>query len=78
MCHSITGVGGKRAPDLGSVGLRRNARQIRKQIMGGGHGMPPFGEVLTKNEVNDLVAFLTSCRSDEAPGCRNWDAAQPK
>lgn len=71
-CHSITGVGGVRAPDLGNVGLRRGAGRIRKQIMKGGHGMPPFGEALKKDEVNDLVEFLTSCRTRIAPGCRQW------
>jgi ubiquinol-cytochrome c reductase cytochrome b subunit len=63
-------VGGTRGPDLGSVGLRRTPRQIRKQILHGGHGMPPFGGVLTRSEVDDLVLFLTSCRSDQVPGCR--------
>jgi mono/diheme cytochrome c family protein len=73
-CHSITGVGGQRAPDLGSVGLRRTPRQIRRQILRGGHGMPPFGKVLANSEVDDLVVFLSSCRTDQAPGCREWDA----
>jgi mono/diheme cytochrome c family protein len=76
-CHSITGVGGDRAPDLSSVGQRRNSGQIRKQILNGGKGMPPFKTVLTKSEVKDLVVFLTSCRTDSAPGCREWTAAQP-
>jgi len=75
-CHSITGVGGDRAPDLGNVGQRRDARQIKTQILKGGHGMPPFEDVLTKSDVKDLVAFLTSCRTDSAPGCRQWTAAQ--
>ncbi|MGA9426850.1 MAG: cytochrome c, partial [Terracidiphilus sp.] len=65
-------VGGVRAPDLGNVGLKRSAGRIRKQIMTGGHSMPPFGGDLTKDEVNDLVEFLTSCRSKIAPGCRQW------
>ena len=69
-CHAITGVGGDRAPDLGSVGLRRAPGQIKTQILKGGHGMPPFGNVISKDEVKDLVAFLTSCRTDAAPGCR--------
>lgn len=34
--------------------------------------MPPFGRVLTRDEVGDLVTFLTSCRTDAAPGCRSW------
>lgn len=71
-CHSIFGVGGDRAPDLGSVGLRRQPRQIRIQIMNGGGGMPPFGHILKKVEIDDLVEFLSSCRSKVAPGCRDW------
>jgi len=74
-CHAITGVGGDRAPDLGSVGQRRAPAQIKTQILKGGHGMPPFGNVLSKDEVKDLVAFLTSCRTDTAPGCRELNAA---
>jgi len=73
-CHSITGVGGDRAPDLGSIGVRRGPRQIKTQILQGGHGMPPFEHVLSKDEVKDLVVFLTSCRTDTAPGCRDWGA----
>ncbi len=75
-CHSITGVGGKRAPDLSNVGRRRDAHQIEIQILHGGHGMPPFGSVLTHDEVKDLVTFLSSCRTSKAPGCRQFMAAQ--
>jgi cytochrome c1 len=39
--------------------------------------MPPFANVLTKDEVKDVVAFLASCRTDTAPGCRRWTASQP-
>jgi len=76
-CHSITGVGGDRAPDLSSVGLHRSGRQIKEQIVQGGHGMPPFEHVLTKDEVKDLAAFLASCRSATAPGCRDWTGPPP-
>jgi hypothetical protein len=34
--------------------------------------MPPFGSILSKDEVKDLVIFLTSCRTETAPGCRQW------
>ena len=71
-CHAILGVGGDRAPDLGTVGLRRPTSQIKTQIVKGGHGMPPFGDILSKDEVKDLVTFLTSCRTEIAPGCRYW------
>ncbi|MGB7168754.1 MAG: cytochrome c [Acidobacteriaceae bacterium] len=73
-CHSITGVGGTRGPDLEAVGLRRSPVQIRRQIMHGGHGMPPFGRVLGQRDIDDLVEFLSSCRTDKAPGCRRWAA----
>lgn len=76
-CHSITGVGGDRAPDLSSVGERRSADQIRKQILNGGNGMPPFKDIFSKGEVRDLVAFLNSCRTTSPPGCRQWPASQP-
>lgn len=73
-CHSITGVGGTRAPDLGKVGLRRSPVQIRKQIVHGGHGMPPFGDVLSTRKIDAIVQFLRSCRTDTPPGCRTWEA----
>src|SRR5580692_8487375 len=76
-CHSITGVGGDRAPDLGAVGKHHSSDSIKKQIIKGGHGMPPFGEVLKASEVDDLVAFLESCRSKTPPGCRQWTPATP-
>ena len=75
-CHAILGVGGDRAPDLATVGHRRSAGQIKRQIINGGHGMPPFGAVLSKDEIKDLVAFLSSCRSESAPGCRQWMPAE--
>lgn len=71
-CHSITGVGGVRAPDLGNIGLKANAGRIKKQILRGGLRMPPFGKVLKKDQVDDLIEFLTSCRTKTAPGCRQW------
>jgi len=71
-CHGISGIGGDRAPDLEGVGGRRNAGQIKSQILNGGHGMPPFKGVLTANEVNDLVSFLSACRADKSASCRQW------
>jgi mono/diheme cytochrome c family protein len=71
-CHSITGVGGVRAPDLGDIGTKAKAGRIKRQILRGGLRMPPFGKVLKKDQVNDLVEFLTSCRTKTAPGCRQW------
>ena len=77
-CHSILGVGGDRAPDLGSVGRRKTASQIRTQVINGGHGMPPFGKVLSKDEVKDVIVFLTACKTEAAPGCRQWMQPEPE
>jgi mono/diheme cytochrome c family protein len=30
----------------------------------GGKGMPPFGEILKPNELNDLIAYLESCKAE--------------
>ena len=48
------------------------------QVVNGGHGMPPFGKVLSKDEVKELVVFLTSCKTEEAPGCRQWMPPEPE
>jgi mono/diheme cytochrome c family protein len=76
-CHSILGVGGDRAPDLGKVGQRKTAGQIRVQVINGGHGMPPFGKVLSPDEVKDVAVFLASCKTEDAPGCRRWMQPEP-
>ena len=34
--------------------------------------MPPFGNILKKVEIDDLIEFLSSCTSRVAPGCREW------
>jgi mono/diheme cytochrome c family protein len=61
-CHSILGVGGKKGPDLFGVGRRLKKDRMRKQILEGSNRMPPFGDVLLEKEIEDLVAYLRSCR----------------
>jgi mono/diheme cytochrome c family protein len=62
-CHTIhDDGGGTRGPDLSGVGRRRNKTRIRTQILQGGQQMPPFDGVLKKSELDDLVAYLHSCR----------------
>jgi mono/diheme cytochrome c family protein len=65
-CHTMRQVGGSKGPDLSGVGRRLKKEKIRTQIMQGGHEMPPFGDVLRRSEVDDLVAYLHSCR-DKPP-----------
>jgi mono/diheme cytochrome c family protein len=64
-CHTIEHNGGTKGPDLSGVGLRLSAAQIKKQILGGGRQMPSFQEMLKKSEVDDLVAYLRSCRDKD-------------
>ena len=65
-CHTVGNVGGHRGPNLSGVGRIKSKSAIRKQIVGGSNIMPPFGEVLKPAEIDDLVAFLHSCRSKQS------------
>lgn len=59
-CHTIDQTGGHMGPDLSNVGSVLTQNGIRKQIMNGGKQMPPFGHVLDRKEIKDLVAYLHS------------------
>jgi mono/diheme cytochrome c family protein len=61
-CHTIRNVGGHRGPDLSSVGRTKNETEIRTQIVGGSKVMPAFGDLLQPSELDDLVAYLRSCK----------------
>ncbi|MGD0479939.1 MAG: cytochrome c [Terracidiphilus sp.] len=65
-CHSIHNVGGHKGPDLSGVGRLRSKSDLRQQIVHGGKIMPAFGEVLEPDEINDLIAYLHSCRQKPA------------
>src|ERR1017187_225965 len=62
-CHTIQNVGGHKGPDLSGVGRVLSKTKIRMQILQGGNQMPPFADDLESTEVNDLVAYLRSCRA---------------
>jgi ubiquinol-cytochrome c reductase cytochrome b subunit len=59
-CHIVNGYGGKRGPDLSTIGNQRDAAQLTVRILHGGINMPAFGSTLTPAEVQNLVAFLQS------------------
>jgi mono/diheme cytochrome c family protein len=65
-CHTIRNSGGTKGPDLSGVGRTLNKTQIRTQVLQGGREMPPFANILKTAEVDDLVAYLHSCR-DKKP-----------
>ena len=59
-CHTISGHGGLRGPDLTYIGDRLSSDEITWRIMNGGLNMPGFGGTLTHDELSDLVSFLKS------------------
>lgn len=59
-CHAIDGQGGRRGPDLSTVGDRLSANELNVRILAGGNLMPPYANILTPAEVEELVAFLQS------------------
>lgn len=63
-CHTVSGTGGHRGPDLTRVADRLTKDDITIRIVNGGGNMPAFGGTLTENELNDLVSFLMTRKSD--------------
>jgi Cytochrome c, mono- and diheme variants len=61
-CHTIGKTGGDKGPNLSGIGRSAKPVAIRKQIVEGGKGMPAFGEVLDTKDLDDLIAYLRSCR----------------
>jgi mono/diheme cytochrome c family protein len=66
-CHGPAGSGGDRGPDLKNVAHRMTAAKMTTQIHDGGQAMPPFGDVLTTQDITDLVAYLRSRRKPPVP-----------
>ncbi|MGA7292844.1 MAG: c-type cytochrome [Terriglobales bacterium] len=66
-CHSISGYGGHRGPDLTNVGDKLTNDQIIIRIMNGGTNMPAFGSTLNRQELNYIVSFLASRKSQQRP-----------
>ncbi len=61
-CHTISGYGGIRGPNLTYVGDRLTRDQIETRIYSGAANMPSYSKILTPEELNNLLAFLTSRR----------------
>ena len=61
-CHTIRKVGGHKGPNLSSVGRTKSEDAIRAQVLNGSNVMPAFGDVLEPSELDDLVAYLRSCK----------------
>jgi mono/diheme cytochrome c family protein len=59
-CHGADGIGTDRAPNLSGVGRILRKPAIARQIHDGGKQMPAFGNALTNDEIQDLVAYLAA------------------
>jgi ubiquinol-cytochrome c reductase cytochrome b subunit len=64
-CHGIApGVGGLRGPNLTHIGDRLSSNELTWRIANGGVNMPSFAGTLTQQEMDALVAFLSSRKKE--------------
>ena len=59
-CHKINNYGGLDGPDLTTVGNRLSDKAITIRIVNGGKNMPPYGGILSTDELSKIVGFLDS------------------
>jgi ubiquinol-cytochrome c reductase cytochrome b subunit len=83
-CHAIDGIGGRRGPDLTTVGVRLTSDQLIDQVSNGTPGakgapgggeMPAYGKQIDAPQMTALAAFLASLRPAGQPPA--IPAAQP-
>lgn len=69
-CHGTFGEGGM-GPNLRDEGP--NDDDIRNAVLNGRPtGMPSFAGLLDRNDVQDLIAYIDTMRSDEEPVSTHW------
>lgn len=64
-CHALDGVGGRRGPDLSSIGTRLTREHLIDQISNGtpgGGDMPAYGKQMGPHEMTAIVDFLVGLR----------------
>ena len=69
-CHALEGIGGRRGPDLTTVGTRLTRDQLIDQVSNGtpgGGNMPAYGKQVNPAEMTALVEFLVSLRPPGQP-----------
>src|SRR5262249_47143703 len=75
-CHALEGIGGRRGPDLTTVGSRLTRDQLIDQVSNGtpgGGNMPAYGKQLSPAEMTTLVEFLVNLRPAGAPAAEPAD-----
>jgi ubiquinol-cytochrome c reductase cytochrome b subunit len=76
-CHALDGIGGRRGPDLTTVGDRLTRNQLIDQISNGtpgGGNMPAYGKQMKPAEMTALVDFLVTLRPTGQPPARPAEA----
>jgi alcohol dehydrogenase (cytochrome c) len=58
VCHGATGHGGNGGPDLTTMPKAKEQKGAEEQVTNGGGGMPPFGGALSKEEIENVAAFV--------------------
>jgi mono/diheme cytochrome c family protein len=66
-CHGVAGISGGKGPSLADARERLKPEEIYTQIHDGGKSMPPFGQQLRDDQINDLVSYLRSKRKTPKP-----------
>ena len=59
-CHTISGHGGLRGPDLTYVASRMTRQQLTIRVMNGANNMPAFAGILKPEELDNLLKFLAT------------------
>jgi mono/diheme cytochrome c family protein len=58
VCHGATGHGGNGGPDLRTMPLAQSEEGAIQQVTNGGGGMPPFGGVLSEEEIENVASYV--------------------
>lgn len=67
-CHTIAGIGGKRGPELTTIGDRLSRDQIIWRVLNGATNMPAYGTSLTPDQVTQLADFLAAMDGSRPTG----------
>ncbi|HVW13362.1 MAG TPA: cytochrome b N-terminal domain-containing protein [Mucilaginibacter sp.] len=59
-CHSVGGQGGLTGPELSHIALRLSTDQMKTRVVNGGDKMPAYGGILSNEQMQEILAFLSS------------------
>jgi ubiquinol-cytochrome c reductase cytochrome b subunit len=65
LCHAVSGSGGNYGPDLTLVAHRLSPEEISLRTMNGLRDMPAYREILSRDELDEIVTFLRFLADEE-------------